>query len=162
MRGRELGNDPSRLQPGLAARYKVGFIPEESNLFLAKYLSPSAQQQNPRYDASTSSSFLGRATFAASRFVITRNDAGERKLNGSSLLRVLSSVAFASAYRPYETRSSSTTFKTFGSTIGSGVGSNLVQEFGPGIRQMVKGLTPKFVSGIGQRLPPVATPVSAK
>ena len=160
MRETELGNNPPRLQPGSTALYRVGFIPEESNLFLSKYLSRSAQHQNPRYDASTSSSFFGRATFAISRFVVMRDDAGERKLNASSLLRVLSSVAISTAYRPYEARSTSTTFKTFGATIGSGVGTNLFQEFSPGIRQMVKGLTPKFVSAIGERLPPVATPAA--
>ncbi|HMH07358.1 MAG TPA: hypothetical protein VK579_11830, partial [Terriglobales bacterium] len=58
------------------------------------------------------------------------------------------SVAIATAYRPYWARSSSATFKTFGSTIGSDAGVNLLHEFGPGIRQMVKGHTPKFVSKI--------------
>jgi len=46
----------------------------------------------------------------------------------------------------------STTFKAFGSTIGNDAGVNLFHEFGPGIRQMVKGRTPKFVSGIEERI----------
>jgi hypothetical protein len=65
---------------------------------------------------------------------------------------VLTSVAIATAYRPYWTRSTSATFKTFGSTIGSDAGINLLHEFGPGIRQMVKGRAPKFVSRIEERI----------
>jgi hypothetical protein len=42
-------------------------------------------------------------------------------------------------------RSTSATFKTLGLTIGSDAGINLLHEFGPGIRQMVKGHAPKFV-----------------
>ncbi len=44
-------------------------------------------------------------------------------------------------------------FNEFGSTIGSDARSNVFHEIGPGIWQMVKGFTPKFVSGIGQHHP---------
>jgi hypothetical protein len=74
---------------------------------------------------------------------------------------VLTSVAIATAYRPYWTRSSSEAFKTLGSTIGSDVGINLFHEFGPGIRQMVKGHTPKFVSRIEERITHDHTPRDA-
>src|SRR5712692_1802688 len=50
-------------------------------------------------------------------------------------LGALTSVAIATAYRPYWARSTSATFRTFGSTIGSDAGINLFHEFGPGIRQ---------------------------
>jgi len=53
----------------------------------------------------------------------------------------------ATAYRPYWARSASSTFKTFGSTIGD-AGIHIFHEFRPEIRQMVKGHTPKFVSKI--------------
>ncbi len=64
----------------------------------------------------------------------------------------MASVANHTAYRPYWTRSTSATFNDFGSTIGSDAGMNVFHEFGPGIRQMVKGLTPKFVSRIEERI----------
>jgi hypothetical protein len=51
-------------------------------------------------------------------------------------------------YRPYWARSTSATFNNFGSTIGRGAGINLFREFGPGIRQMVKGHAPKLESGV--------------
>ena len=89
---------------------------------------------------------------AASRVLITRNDSGKRTLNTSYFLGALTSVAITTAYRPYWRRSISATFKTFGSTIGSDAGINLLHEFGPGIRQMLKGRAPKFVSRIEERI----------
>jgi hypothetical protein len=109
-------------------------------------------KQNLRYLPSTSSNFMNRATYAASRIFITRDDSGKGRLNTSYFLGVLTSVASAAANRPYWARSSSETFNNFGSTIGSDAGMNVFHEFGPGIRQMVKGLTPKFLSRIEERI----------
>jgi hypothetical protein len=142
----------SGTQPSLTALYKVIFIQKESSAFFGKYLYPSLLKQDPRYYPSTSGSFLGRATYSASRILVTRNDSGKRTLNTSYLLGVLTSVVVATAYRPYWARSNSAPFKTFGSTIGSDVGVNLFHEFGPDIRQMVKRHAPKFVSRIGDLL----------
>jgi hypothetical protein len=152
MRDTELGHVIPGPQPSLAVVYKAVFIQKESSAFFGKYLYPSLLKQDPRYYPSTSGSFLGRATYAASRILITRNDSGKRTLNTSYFLGVLTSVAIATAYRPYWTRSASVTFKTFGSTIGSDAGVNLFHEFGPDIRQMVKGHVPKFVSRIEERI----------
>ena len=123
-------------------------IQKESSAFFGRYLYPSLLKQDPRYYPSTNASFLGRATYAVSRILITRRDSGERTPNTSYFLGVLTSVAIATAYRPYWGRSASSTFKTFGSTIGGDAGINLFHEFRPEIRQMVKGHTPKFVSKI--------------
>jgi len=146
MRATELEQVTPGAQPSFTAVYKVMFIQKESGAFFGKYLYPSLLKQDPRYHPSTSGSFLGRATYAASRILITRNDSGKKTLNASYFLGVLTSVAISTAYRPYWARSTSATFKTFGSTIGSDVGINLFHEFGPDIRQMVKGHTPRFVS----------------
>lgn len=152
MRETELGRLPPGRQASLTALYKGVLIQKESSAFFGKYLYPSLLKQDPRYYPSSSGSFLGRATYAASRILITRNDSGKRTLNTSYFLGVLTSVAIATAYRPYWTRSTSATFKTFGSMIGSDAGINLLHEFGPGIRQMVKGRAPKFVSRIEERI----------
>jgi len=158
MRETELAHVTPGPQPSLTALYRVAFIQKESSAFFGKYLYPSLLRQDPRYYPSTSSSFLGRATYAASRILITRDDSGKRALNSSYFLGVLTSVAIATAYRPYWARSTSATFKTFGSTIGSDVGINLLHEFGPGIRQMLKGHTPKFVSRIEESITHDPTP----
>jgi hypothetical protein len=152
MRETELGHLTPGRRPSLTALYKGVLIQKESSAFFGKYLYPSLLKQDARYYPSSSSSFLGRATYAASRILTTRNDSGKGTLNTSYFLGVLTSVAIATAYRPYRRRSTSATFKTFGSTIGSDAGINLLHEFGPGIRQMVKGHAPKFVSRIEERI----------
>ena len=151
MREKVLGQVTLRLQPSLTAPYKTALIPEEPCTFFGKYLYPSLRKQDPLYYPSTSGSFVGRATDAASRIFITRNDAGKRRLNTSYFLGVLTSVAIHTAYRPYWARSTSTTFNNFGSTIGSGAGINLFREFGPGIRQMIKSHAPKLESRVEER-----------
>jgi hypothetical protein len=152
MREKQLVQVAPRLQPSLTAAYKAVLIPEEPSTFFDKYLYPSLRKQDQPYYPSTSGSFVGRATDAASRIFITRNDAGERRLNTSYFLGVLTSVAIHAAYRPYWARSTSATFNNFGSTIGGGAGINLFREFGPGIRQMVKGYAPKLESRVEERI----------
>jgi len=140
--------------PGLTTLYKDALIQTESSAFFGRYLYASLLKQDPRYYPSTSSSFFGRATYAVSRILMTRKDSGERTLNTSYFLGVFTSVAIATAYRPYWARSASSTFRTLGSTIGSDAGINLFHEFRPEIRQMVKGHTPKFVSKIKESITP--------
>jgi len=152
MRGTEMGNVTPGPQPTFAAPYKAAFTQEESSTFFGKHLYPPLLKQDSRYYASTSGRFMGRASYAASGIFITRDGSGKGRLNTSYFLRVLTSVAIHTAYRPYWTRSTSATFNDFGSTIGSDAGMNVFHEFGPGIRQMVKGLTPKFVSRIEERI----------
>ena len=154
MRGTELGRVTPGPQPSLTGHYQVAFIQKESSAFLGKYLYPPLL--NPRYYASTSDSFMGRASYAASRIFITRDGSGRGRLNTSYFLGVLASVAvhssYRSSYRPNGMQSTSATFGNFGSTVGSDAGINVYREFGPGLRQMVKGHTPKFMSRIEARI----------
>lgn len=146
--------EPGRVSAGprnLAASYEPVFPPNNSSIF-DKYLYPSLRKRVLRYHPSTSSSFMGRATDAASRIFITRDDSGNGRLNTSYFLGMLTSVTVESAYRPYWARSTSATFNNFGSTIGSDAGINLLHEFGPGIRQLLRGHGPKFVSSIADRI----------
>ena len=119
MRGTELGRVTPGPEPSLTDHYQLAFIQKQSSTFLGKYLYPPAE---PRYYASTSDSFMGRASYAASRIFVTRDDSGKSRLNIPYFLGVLTSVAAHAAYRPYWTRSASMPFNDFGSTIGSDAG----------------------------------------
>jgi hypothetical protein len=152
MRETELGRLSSGRTASLSDLYKGVLIQKESSAFFNKYLYPALLKQDPRYHPSSNRSFFGRVTYAASRVLFTRNDSGKTTLNTSYFLGVLTSVAISTAYHPYWTRSTSATFKTFGSTIGSDAGINVLHEFAPDIRQMVKGHAPKFVSRIEERI----------
>src|SRR5882672_995205 len=59
-----------RLQPIFIPRYQTVFTPADSSAFLDKYLVPSLLQQNLHYHPSTSDTFMGRASDAASRIFI--------------------------------------------------------------------------------------------
>ena len=152
MRETQPGQFTTGPQRDLTPEYQVAFIQRASNAFLSKYVYPPLLKRNTRYYASTSDSFMGRASYAASRIFVTRDDSGKGSLNTSYFLGVLVSVAAHTARRPYWARSPSQTFNNFGSTIGGGAGINVFHEFRPGILQMVKGLTPKFVSKIEDRV----------
>ena len=150
--GARLGPVATGLQPSFATPYQPAFAQKESSTFVSSNPDPSLLRRTRLYHASTSNSFMGRATYAASRILFTRDDSGKKRLNTSYFLQALTSVASSTASRPYWTRSASSTFNNFGSTIGSDAGLNVYREFGPGIRQIVKNHTPKFVSGIGNRI----------
>ena len=137
-----------RTQPSFTTLYRAAALQKESSVFFGKYLYPLLLRQDPRYHPSTNDSILGRSAYAASRVLLTRNDSGKRTLNTSYFLGVLTSAALATAYRPYWRRSPSTTFSDLGSTIGSDAGLNVFHEFWPGIRQMLKGHSPRSVQTI--------------
>jgi hypothetical protein len=151
-RGTELGHVTPRPQPSLIVPYELLFTQKESSNFVVKYLCPPLVKRNLPYHSSTSSTLMGRATYAASRIFVSRDDSGKKRLNTSYFLGVLTSVAAQTAHRPYWTRSPSAPFNDFGSTIGNDAGINLLHEFAPGIRQMVKGHAPKFVLRIEHRI----------
>ncbi len=152
MRGTELGDATPGPQPSLTAHYQVAFTQKQPGAFPRKYLYPPLLEQDPPYYASTSGSFMGRASCAASRILVTRDPSGKGRLNTSYFLRVLTSVASATAHRPYWARSTSTTFNNFGSKIGSDAGINVFHAFRPGIRQIVKAHAPRFASRLAERI----------
>ncbi len=120
--------------------------------FFSKYLNPSKLNQSPRYQPSSRDKVMDRATDAASRIFVTRDESGNRKLNTNYFLRVLTSVAADSASRRYRSRSGAAPLTDFGSTIGGDAGRNLLHEFGPGIRQIVTSHIPAFVFRIQDRV----------
>jgi len=120
--------------------------------FFSKYLNPSKLNQAPRYHPSSRDKVMDRATDAASRIFVTRDESGNRKLNTNYFLRVLTSVAADSASRRYRARSGAAPLTDFGSTIGGDAGRNLLHEFGPGIRQIVTSHMPAFVFRIQDRV----------
>ena len=126
--------------------------PNKGDAFFSKYLNPLKLNEVPRYQPSSRDKVMDRATDAASRIFVTRDESGKRKLNTNYFLRVLTSVAADSASRRYRARSGAAPLTDFGSTIGSDAGRNLLHEFGPGIRQAVTSHMPAFVFRIQDRV----------
>lgn len=125
---------------------------QEKGAFFRRYLDTSFAKQETRYQASSNTTLLGRATDAAARVFVTRDETGRRKLNTSYFVGVLTSVAVHKASRPYWARSNSIPLGDFGSTVGNDAGMNLMHEFGPGLRQAVNGHLPSFVFRVEKRI----------
>jgi hypothetical protein len=125
---------------------------KDPNAIFRKYLYPSSLKQQSGYHSLSNGSLMSRATSAASRTLIARDDSGKARLNTSYLLRTLTVVAKDAASTPYWRRSLAAPFNNFGSTVGNDAGLNLWHEFGPGVQQLMKSHTPTFVSRIEERV----------
>jgi hypothetical protein len=124
----------------------------ETGTFLKRYFDTPFEKQETRYQASSKNNFLGRATDAAARMFVTRDEMGKRRINTSYVVGVLTSVAAHKASRPYWARSNSVPIGDVGSTFGNDAGINLMHEFGPGLRQAVAGRMPSFVFRVEKRI----------
>lgn len=139
--------------PNLTIIYETIRAQKGPTDFLSRLLDPSATRQLSRYRASSRDSLLGRATDAASSIFVTRDETGQRRLNTSYFVGVLTMVAAHRAEHPYWARTSaSAPLGDFGSTVGNDAGMNLLHEFGPGLREAVTGHMPTFVFRIQKRI----------
>ena len=120
---------------------------DSSRDFFTRHLYPTLPRRILNYHPANEG-LVRRATYAASHTLVTRDDSGKAKLNTSYLLRMLTSVAKDTASTPYWRRRFGEPFSDFGSTIGNGVGMNVLHEFEPGIEKLLKNHTPKFVTAM--------------
>jgi len=116
-----------------------------------KHLYSTSDSSNSRYRASDSDTLMGRATDAASRIFVTRDETGRRRINTTYFLRVATSIAAHNAARTYRARSGTAPLGDFGSTVGNDAGMNLLHEFGPVFRKAAVSHLPVFVSRIEER-----------
>jgi hypothetical protein len=151
---RMLGGNTGVMRQGATATFSEPAISgqKESKTLFDKYLNPSSAKQLPGYRSTSDGSLMGRATYAASRIFVTRDESGKGRLNTSYLLQALTSVAADTASRPYWRRSPTGSVSDFGSTVGNDAGINVWHEFRPGIEQLMKSHTPKFISKIEERI----------
>jgi hypothetical protein len=108
----------------------------------------SLLQHHATYQPSSESGVIARAASAALGTLFRRDPSGQTRLKTSYVLGVLTSAVIHTAYRPYWNRPVSAPFSDFGSTVGNDAGMNLLHEFRPGLEQILKSHTPKFVSRI--------------
>jgi hypothetical protein len=124
------------------------FTQDKSSDFFSRNLVFQLPKPDPSYAHSTSGSFLGRASYAASSVLFIHTPSGRPRLNTGYFLGILALAAVHTAYRPYWERTGSAVAGDFGVSIGSNAGINVFHEFEPAIR----GITPKFVFRLGERL----------
>ncbi|MFZ0816630.1 MAG: hypothetical protein WAM78_13980 [Candidatus Sulfotelmatobacter sp.] len=125
---------------------------KQSRTIFDKYLLPSSHKQQMHDYSLINRSLMGRATHAATRIIITRDETGRARLNATYLLRAATSVAADTASTPYWKRSVGEPFSDFGSTVGGDAGMNVWHEVGPGLQHLMKSHAPKFVSRIEEHI----------
>jgi hypothetical protein len=143
------GADAMR-QAEFAAPEKL-FRQKESRTIFDKYLDPSLPKRRS-VERVSGDGLMERATHAAAGIFVTRDESGNGRLNTTYLVRALGSVAAETASRPYWRRSATDPVSAFGSTVGNDAGINLLHEFAPGIKQVVKNHGPRFAAKIVERI----------
>jgi len=144
--------------PGLLPRQPALYQPvpdqkgSESAPLFFKHLTPALLHPNTRYMASDRDTVVGRATDAASRIFVTRDETGKRKFNSPYFLRLATAVAADSASRKYRAHSSTAPLSDFGSNVGNDAGMNLLHEFGPAVRKMATSHLPEFITRIEEHV----------
>jgi hypothetical protein len=147
-----IGDSATLPPPNGALIFRSAPPQKDSDAFFRRYFDASLSRQDSRYHASSKDTLMGRAADAASRIFVTRDEFGNRRLNTSYFVGVLTAVAVHSASRPYWARSNSMPLSDFGSTVGNDAGMNLMKEFGPGLRQAVAGHMPSIVFRVQKRI----------
>lgn len=137
---------------GFGRNYAFAVTRQETTAFFGKYLFPTLLDQDPRYHPADGGNTFGRASYAASRVLITRSDSGKHVLNTSYLLGALVSSAIANTYRAPRYRGVGPTFSDWGSTVGGDAGMNLFREFWPQLGPKLLGLTPRPLRSFGGKI----------
>ena len=153
--------DGAAINAGTIRESTEYLAPRVTLRFSALYGAPVVQREpNVSPDNHTSDSFLGRASYAAFRLFITRDESGKRTFNTSYLLGALASAAVANTtyrrYRaqlvPYQTQSVSGTFGNFGSSVGGDAGERIFRQFWPQIHQILRGHSLKVLQRVEDRI----------
>jgi len=133
-------------------QYAAGLADTESREFFGNFLFPTVLKQDPRYFPKRRGSTIGRAWYAATRVLVTRNDSGRETFNYSEVLGVAFTKALSNAYYPERDRGGMNTTLNILGTIQSDAASDLLREFWPDIRKVVHKHAPKRLQSITERL----------
>lgn len=125
---------------GWGQEYAATVADKETRDFLGNFLFPALLKQDPRYFPKRSGSLVGRAWYAATRVLVTRNDNGSSAPNYSEVLGVAFAKAVSDSYYPDRRRGWETANRILG-TFQSDATSNLVREFWPEIRGLARRCT---------------------
>jgi hypothetical protein len=107
------------------------------NFFVGAIL-PSVFRQDPRFFPSGQGSFFHRATYAASRIVITRGDNGRKEFNISETLgSAMSATISTYSYHPRGDRTIGNTASVWVSQMGYDAITFTLKEFWPDIRRAI-------------------------
>jgi hypothetical protein len=130
---------------GFGKRYGANLADGESRSLFGMFIYASLFHQDPRYHPISDGDVAYRFSYAASRVLVGRTDSGGRQFNFPELLAAASSSALSNAYYPQRDRGVGRTIsRTFGDIL-SDAGSNVLREFWPDIRRVLKRHEPERI-----------------
>jgi hypothetical protein len=118
-----------------AARFGAAMVRSASVRTFSDGVFASAFHQDPRYYRMAHGSFLRRSLYSAERAFVRRGDDGSNQINSSGLVGRAAAAVLVLAYYPAVSRNSRVVFSTFGYSLLTDAGGNMVFEFVPGIAQ---------------------------
>jgi hypothetical protein len=118
---------------GYGKRYGADFADGLSNSIFGRGVFPSLLHQDPRYFRRGQGSTFSRASYAASRVLITRQDSGRKSFNFSELLGNAASSGISTLYYPENDRTAGDFAVRAGLQFGFNASFNVVKEFYPDI-----------------------------
>lgn len=120
---------------GFGKQYAASLADNMTGNFLTSAALPSLLRQDPRYFQLGSGGVWRRAAYAASRIVVTRQDAGGAQFNVSEIGGNMLAASISNAYYPSAERTVTATLSRWGMQILWDTLSNEMKEFWPDIRQ---------------------------
>lgn len=124
---------------GYGKRFGSAFADGTIENFMTGAILPSVLHQDPRYFQMGKGGFLRRATYSASRILVTRSDSGRKEVNFSEIFgSALSASISTYSYHPRSDRTLSNTASVWGSQLGYDTITIVLKEFWPDIRRKMK------------------------
>jgi len=106
--------------------------------FMTGAVLPSMFHQDPRYFQMGKGTFLHRATYSASRILITRSDSGRREFNFSEVFGSAISAGISTySYHPRADRTLSNTATVWGTQLAFDSMTIVLREFWPDIHRLI-------------------------
>ena len=137
---------------GWGKRFGATLADTESRRFIQTFLLSTVLHQDPRYFRSQKKGFFPRGWYAATRVLVTRNDDDDNTFNSSEFLGTLFTSSLQNAYYPRGERSFGNTMNRFAGALGSDATSNILREFWPDIRRIVRKHAPERVRKIEEKV----------
>jgi hypothetical protein len=122
---------------GYAKRFGGAFADGAIGSFLSEAILPSILHQDPRYFRLGDGTKLHRISYAMSRVLVTRTDAGNAQFNFSEIFGNLGGAAMSNLYYPPGDRSAPQTIEKFTVSVFSDAGFNVLREFWPDMRHSI-------------------------
>ena len=110
-------------------------VDQTSENYMVEFILPTITREDNRFYTLGRGGFFKRASYAMSRSVVTRNDAGKETFNISEVFGAGASAGLSNLYYPSRERTIANTGSQWGLDIGIDAASFLVKEFWPDINR---------------------------